>query len=285
MKKYEICGLDTIVAQKRIEMRRLPPRMITGDALRAAFEARGGQRDFMAALSRPASQGIALIAEIKQASPSAGVICHDFDPARIARAYESAGAQAVSVLTDERFFQGSLPHLKQVRQAVSLPLLRKDFLIDARQILEAIEWGADAVLLIAAILTDAQLRQFIGLANAAGLAALVEVHDAAELEHALRAGANLIGVNNRDLRTFVVDLQTTEKLAGVLRASPGGEQALLVAESGIRTRADVERLQRCGAQAILVGESLMKAENLQNKIHELVHGPSFDCATGRARHP
>ena len=156
---------------------------------------------------------IALIAEVKKASPSAGVICKDFDPVRIAKEYEAAGASCLSVLTDEKFFQGSLDYLRQIRAAVKLPLLRKDFIIDEQQILEAIEWGADAILLIVAILSDEQLAKFHSLAAEAGLAVLVEVHDEAELERALKISPALIGVNNRDLKTFKVDLATTEKLA------------------------------------------------------------------------
>ena len=142
---------------------------------------------------------------------SAGIICRDFDPVRIAKEYEAAGANCLSVLTDVKFFQGALEYLRQIRAAVKLPLLRKDFIIDERQILEAIEWGADAILLIVSILSDEQLQQFHSLATEAGLAVLVEVHDAAELERALKTGAELIGVNNRDLKTFTVDLATTEK--------------------------------------------------------------------------
>src|SRR5208282_4642331 len=156
---------------------------------------------------------IGLIAEVKKASPSAGIICPDFDPVRIATAYEAAGASCLSILTDEPFFQGSLDYLRQIRAAVKLPLLRKDFIIDERQILEAVEWGADAILLIVAILTDAQLEKFHSLAVEAGLAVLVEVHDEEELERALKISPALIGVNNRDLKTFKVDLATTEKLA------------------------------------------------------------------------
>ena len=156
---------------------------------------------------------IALIAEVKKASPSAGIICKDFDPVKIAKEYEAAGASCLSVLTDEKFFQGSLDYLRQIRAAVKIPLLRKDFIIDERQILEAIEWGADAILLIVAILTDEQLAKFHSLAMEAGLAVLVEVHDEAELERALKINPALIGVNNRDLKTFKVDLATTEKLA------------------------------------------------------------------------
>jgi indole-3-glycerol phosphate synthase len=262
--------LETIVEQKRREVERLPRRPVSVATLRDAMVARGGVRDFLGALRRPRRGKLALIAEVKKASPSAGVICADFDPVRIATEYEAAGASCLSVLTDERFFQGSLDHLRQIRTAVKLPLLRKDFIIDERQLLEAIEAGADAVLLIVAILDDARLRRFHELATGAGLAALVEVHDGGELDRALAAGATLIGVNNRDLKTFKVDLATTERLAARLRAAAPAGDHLLVAESGIHTRADVERLVRCGASAILVGESLMRSGNLAAKVGELL---------------
>ena len=264
--------LDTIVEQKQREVAQLPERRIASGDLRDAMLERGEQRDFLAALRKPRAGDIALIAEVKKASPSAGVICQDFDPIRIAKEYEAAGASCLSVLTDELFFQGSLDYLRQIRAAVKLPLLRKDFIIDERQILEAVEWGADAILLIVAILDDTRLRQFHGLATEAGLAVLVEVHDEAELDRALAAGAILIGVNNRDLKSFKADLATTERLAAKLFSSPATHHSpLLVAESGIHTRADVERLQRAGAAAILVGESLMRSGSIATKAHELIH--------------
>jgi indole-3-glycerol phosphate synthase len=269
--------LDKIVAQKRLEVARLPKRPVTVAAIRAA---RREPRDFIAALRAPKRGPMGLIAEVKKASPSAGVICADFDPVRIAREYEAAGAACLSVLTDVEFFQGSLEYLRQIRGAVDLPLLRKDFIIDERQILEAIEWGADAILLIVAILDDARLRRFHSLASGAGLAVLVEVHDEAELARALAAGAVLIGVNNRDLKTFNVDLSTTERLAATmedrrLKRTDGSTPLLplLVAESGIHTRQDVERLAHCGASAILVGESLMKNGDIPGKVRELI-GPA-----------
>ena len=190
-------------------------------------------------------------------------------PVRIAREYEAAGASCLSVLTDEKFFQGSLDYLRQIRQAVKLPLLRKDFIIDERQILEAIEWGADAILLIVAILDDARLRNFRELAEGAGLTALVEVHDEAELDRALASGATLLGVNNRNLKTFQVDLATTERLAAKLHSSPASGR-LLVAESGIHTRADVERLKLAGSGAILVGESLMRSGDIGAGVRTLL---------------
>jgi indole-3-glycerol phosphate synthase len=260
--------LDKIVEEKKREVARLPARIIAVGDLRDAMLEHGERRDFLAALRKPVSGDIALIAEVKKASPSAGIICKDFDPVRIAKEYEAAGASCLSVLTDEKFFLGSLDYLRQIRAAVKLPLLRKDFIIDERQILEAIEWGADAILLIVAILTDEQLQKFHSLATEAGLAVLVEVHDEAELERALSrimGSPTLIGVNNRDLKTFKVDLATTEKLA---KKIGGGK--ILVAESGIHTRTDVERLKKCGATAILVGESLLRDGNIRPKIHELI---------------
>jgi len=274
--------LDTIVEQKKREVAKLPVRLIAAGDLRDALLERGEQRDFLAAL-RGASR-IALIAEVKKASPSAGVICKDFDPVRIAKKYEAAGASCLSVLTDKKFFQGSLDYLRQIRAAVKLPLLRKDFIIDERQILEAIEWGADAILLIVAILSDEQLKKFHSLATEAGLAVLVEVHDEAELERAMKISPALIGVNNRNLKNFKVDLATTEILAakmedGRLRmvktSAPSSllnspSSPILVAESGIHTRADVKRLEKCGAKAILVGESLMRGGDIQTKVRELI---------------
>ena len=264
--------LDEIVEDKRREVAALPQGRVSGETLRASVQVRGGLRDFAGALRRPKRGSVALIAEVKKASPSAGIIRADFDPIQIAREYEAAGASCLSVLTDEKFFKGSLDYLKRIREAVKLPLLRKDFIIDERQILEAIKWGADAILLIVAILDDTRLKHFHSLAVDAGLAALVEVHDEGELDRALSVGASLIGVNNRNLKIFKVDLATTERLAARLAASQkaGSQSPLLIAESGIHTRADVERLARCGAGAILVGESLMKEANIGGKIAELL---------------
>ncbi len=268
--------LDEIVEQKKIEVAQLPARLIAVGDLRDAMLERGEQRDFIGALRRASSiqhpaSSIGLIAEVKKASPSMGVICQNFDPIRIAKEYEAAGASCLSVLTDEKFFQGSLDYLRQIRAAVKLPLLRKDFIIDERQILEAIEWGADAILLIVAILSDEQLAKFHALATEAGLAVLVEVHDEEELERALKISPALIGVNNRNLKTFKVDLATTERLAAKLFSSPATRHSsLLVAESGIHARADVERVKACGAGAILVGESLVKQGDIGGKVRELI---------------
>jgi indole-3-glycerol phosphate synthase len=256
--------LDTIVEQKKREVAKLPARIIAAGDLRDALLEHGERRDFISALKNPRSN-IALIAEVKKASPSAGIICKDFDPVKIAKEYEAAGASCLSVLTDEKFFQGSLDYLRQIRDTVKIPLLRKDFIIDERQILEAIEWGADAILLIVAILSDQQLAKFHLLATEAGLAVLVEVHDEVELKRALKISPALIGVNNRDLKSFKVDLATTKKLAGKI-----GRGKILVAESGIHSRADVERLKKCGANAILVGKSLLRGGDIKSKIRELI---------------
>jgi indole-3-glycerol phosphate synthase len=269
--------LDKIVEQKKLEVAKLPARIIAAGDLRDAMLEHGERRDFISALKNPRFGKIGLIAEVKKASPSAGVICQDFDPVKITKEYEAAGASCLSVLTDEQFFQGSLDYLRQIRAAVKLPLLRKDFIIDERQILEAIEWGADAILLIVAILSDEQLQKFHSLAVEAGLAVLVEVHDEDELNRALKISPQLIGVNNRNLKNFQVDLATTENLAAKINAK-NLQDKILVAESGIHTRADVERLQKCGAGAILVGESLMKQGDIGAKVRELIGAPNSDSA-------
>src|ERR1700734_1527855 len=203
--------LDNIVEEKKREIAKLPARIIAAGDLRDALLEHGERRDFVAALQQ--AKHIGLIAEVKKASPSAGIICENFDPVKIAKEYEAAGASCLSVLTDEKFFQGSLDYLRQIRAAIKIPLLRKDFIIDERQILEAIEWGADAILLIVAILSDEQLAKFHSLAIDAGLAVLVEVHDEEELDRALKISPALLGVNNRNLKNFKVDLATTESLA------------------------------------------------------------------------
>ena len=246
--------LAEIVAEKRREVAHLRP---------AVASVRKDDRDFTGVLLR--QNGMALIAEVKKASPSAGIICADFDPVKIAREYEAAGATALSVLTDEKFFPGRLEYLRLIRQAVQLPLLRKDFIIDERQLHETAAAGADAVLLIVAILDDAQLKDYQTLAGELQLAALVEVHDDRELDRALNADAEIIGINNRDLKTFRTDLATTEKLAARI---PTGK--IIVAESGINNRADVQRVAGAGARAILVGESLMRSRDIASKVQELL---------------
>ena len=220
-------------------------------------------RDFTAALR---GDRVRLIAEVKQASPSKGTIRADFDPVGIARAYAESGAACISVLTDEAFFRGHDLYLAQIREVVDVPLLRKEFIIDPWQIAESRALGADAILLIAAILSPAELRDFHDRAVELGMSALVEAHTEEEVRMALDADAPLVGINNRNLHTFETTLETTERLAP-LALSHG--QRLLVSESGICTAADVERVARCGARAVLVGEALMREGDVTAKVREL----------------
>lgn len=222
-------------------------------------------RDFRAALRQ--ADGTALIAEVKKASPSKGVIREDFDPIEIAQTYAEGGATCLSVLTDEKYFQGHLDYLSRIRQAISLPLLRKDFILDPWQIVESRAWGADAILLIVAALGPQDLRSLLAMAGEYGLAALVEVHDREELEEALDAGADFIGINNRDLHTFRTTLAVTLDLLRGLTPDPN---RLLVSESGIFTRADITALENAGIDAVLVGESLMREADIGAKLHELL---------------
>lgn len=213
-----------------------------------------------------ASDWTAIIAEVKKGSPSRGIIREDFDPLEIAEIYQNNGATCLSVLTDEKFFLGHLRYLALIREAVSLPLLRKDFICDPYQIYEARAAGADAILLIAAMLETNQLRDFHAVAREIHLDVLLEVHDEAEMEKALQTDCTLIGVNNRNLRTFVTDLTTTGRLA--LMMPP---ERLLVAESGINSRADIVRLQADGAKAFLIGESMMREYDIGAKLQELLN--------------
>jgi indole-3-glycerol phosphate synthase len=256
--------LDEILAVKRSEL--AETRRRAGELARRAASApapRGFRRALLARGGAPR-----VIAELKRRSPSKGEIRADFDPVAIARAYEAGGAAALSVLTDERFFGGSLAVLEAVRAATALPLLRKDFVIDPVQIDEARAAGADAVLLIVAALPKPELEELHAHAVALGLDVLVEVHDEAELDAAKGVGADLIGINNRDLRTFVTDLAVTERLA---KRVPQG--ALVVAESGIFGPEDVARLQRAGAAAFLVGESLMREADPGRALRRLLGTP------------
>ncbi len=253
--------LDEILAHKREEVaaarRSVPPAEVA-----AAADAAGPPRGFRAALA--GGEPPRVIAEVKRRSPSKGLIREDFDAVAIARAYDEAGAAALSVLTDAHYFGGSLEILTAVRGATNRPLLRKDFVVDAYQIDEARAAGADAVLLIVAALDPQALQDLHGHAKGRGLDVLVEVHDEAELAEALGAGADLIGVNNRDLRTFETDLATTERLAPSV-----GEGTVLVSESGIFEPEDVDRLARAGAGAFLVGESLMRQPDVGQALRRL----------------
>ncbi|MDO8673508.1 MAG: indole-3-glycerol phosphate synthase TrpC [Dehalococcoidia bacterium] len=259
--------LDDIVARKKQDL------VFDIDAnplalLERRIEARRPTIDFEASLI---GGGVRLIAEIKRASPSKGLLCPGLEPRSLARTYAANGAASISVLTERYFFQGDLSFLDEARKGVedsgtsSIPLLRKDFLFDPYQVYEARAGGADAILLIVAILTDHQLRDLLSLAGQLGMQCLVEVHDRNEIERAIAVGSRIIGINNRDLRTFKVDLNTTQDLA---RSIPPGK--LVVAESGIHTREDVCRLAEWGVNAMLVGESLVTAGDVAAKMRELL---------------
>lgn len=251
--------LARIVEHKRAGLPAKLARRAEWESL--AQQASEARRDFRSALS---ARTPAIIAEIKKASPSKGLLCADFRPAEIARAYQTGGAAALSVLTDERFFQGSLNDMQSARGAVHLPVLRKDFTLDDIDVIEAAAHGADAILLIAALLDTGAMRRLRELAACFRMAALVEVHDEAELEAAIGSGAEIFGVNNRNLHTFEVTLETSVRLAARM---PAG--ALRVSESGIHSSADVRRLAGAGYRAFLVGEHLMKSPDPAAALGEL----------------
>jgi indole-3-glycerol phosphate synthase len=254
--------LDKIVASKRREIE--AAKVAVPEAkVRAAAEAAPAARNFFGTLA--AAGPIKLIAEVKKASPSAGVIRADFNPVEIARTYERHGATCLSVLTDEPFFQGKLDYLRDIRAAVNVPLLRKDFILDRYQVYEARAAGADAVLLIAECLDDCNLRARHNEIISLGMTPLVELYDPENLQRVLDTGATLVGVNNRDLRTFKTDLEHTLRLRERVP-----EECVLVAESGIRTRADVERLEAAGVNAILVGETLMANPDIGAAVDALL---------------
>jgi indole-3-glycerol phosphate synthase len=254
--------LDEIIAYKKQELAATKRAVPFSDIKAKAADA-GPPRGFEKALS--AGTDIRLIAEVKKASPSKGVIREDFNPVEIARTYARSGASCLSVLTETKYFQGSLAYLGDIRKAVELPLLRKDFIVDGYQIVEARAAGADAILLIAACLERQQIEDFIGIAKENGLDVLVESHTYKELDRALLAGATLLGVNNRDLQSFSVSLQTTLDL---LKDIP--DDRTVVSESGIKTRDDVMKLQQARVDAILVGESLMREKDIGKKVKELL---------------
>jgi len=248
--------------QKRLPLRELKRRLSGAPPL----------RPFAARLKRSEGEPIRLIAELKKASPSKGLFRPDFDPEAFLRVYELSPASALSILTDEPFFQGHLDHLLLARRLTTKPLLRKDFLLTPYQLMEARVYGADAVLLIIAALTLSQLKDLLALSRELGMDALVEVHTEGELETALKAGATLIGINNRDLTTFSVDLNTTLRLCPLI---PKG--CIVVSESGIECRSDVRRLEEAGVDAVLVGETLIRSENPVAKVRELL---GLDSETG-----
>jgi len=254
--------LQQILDDKREELeyaRRSVPEM----DLRFAARDREPAKDFCGALT--ATDGVSLIAEVKQASPSAGLIRPGFDAVEIARTYADAGAACLSVLTEIKYFQGSPDYLQAIRRAVKLPLLRKDFIVDAYQLAEARVWGADAALLIVACLTPGELQDLLGEAETMGLTALVEVHTAEETEIAVASGAKLIGINNRDLTVFKTFLETTAELRPLIP-----DDRVVVSESGIKTPEHVDWLRNVPVDAMLVGEALMREDDLAGKTRELV---------------
>ncbi len=257
--------LDEIVATKQQEVA-LAQSQVPFEDLKARLASHFAERDFRAALTRTPGR-LALIAELKRKSPSKGMLRERFDPVSLAKTLEGAGASALSVLTDEAYFGGHLDFLRDAQQFTELPVLRKDFIVDPYQVYEAAFYGADAVLLIVRILAEEQLSACLQAADRVGIQALVEVHSEADLTVALRHGAGLLGINHRDLRTFEMDPALSERLVPQI---PAGK--VIVAESGIQTAQDVQRMQRLGVCALLIGETLMRAADPAAKIQELFQG-------------
>ncbi|NLX12861.1 MAG: indole-3-glycerol phosphate synthase TrpC [Phycisphaerales bacterium] len=265
--------LDNIVETKRREVEQARTSCPL-DQMKAAARHAPPSRDFFAALAGPAARGVHLIAEIKKKSPSAGLIRADFDPVTLAGIYADSGASALSVLTDESYFDGRLEYIEQVKRVIDLPVLRKDFMIDPYQIYEARAAGADAILLIGEVLDPPLLREMRDLAGELGMTSLIEVHEEQTLDKVLKTVSFnpdtrcLLGINNRNLKIQRIDLDTTRRLADL--APPA---TILVSESGIKTRADVEQLVTCGARALLIGETFMRAPDIRGKIDELLGSP------------
>jgi len=257
--------LSRIVSHKRAELARAQKKLSLA-ALQQTAQTQAAPRDFRRALTN--GKNVAVIAEMKKSSPSAGVLREDFNPVLLAESYAANGAAALSILTDENFFDGNLENLQKVRTVCTLPLLRKDFILHPYQIWEARAFGAEAILLIVAMLDRSQLFALLLAAAETGMQALVEVHNEAELDRALLAGANLIGINNRNLQTFEVALETTERLSKLIPSS-----CVRIAESGIKSRQDVERMAACGVDAILVGSHLMRQADPGSALVELTGVP------------
>jgi len=253
--------LDRIIAQKREEVEQRK-KVTPTTCLRERIAQQKPAVDFAPALK---GDHIRLIAEVKQASPSRGILTSNFSPTKLARTYVEGGAAAISVLTEASYFMGSIEHLAAIREAAGLPLLRKDFIFDPYQVYESRAYGADALLLIATILSQGQLKELISLSHTVGLKCLVEVHNEGEVERAVLSEAEIIGINNRDLNTFVVDINTTRRLRPVVP-----KQKIVVSESGIKSRKDMEKLSKWGVDAALVGEALVTADNVRAKMKELL---------------
>lgn len=253
--------LNRIVAQKREEVERRKKSMPLS-YLKERIALQEAPLDFARALEGTQTR---LIAEVKRASPSRGILCPNFDPVELAKKYAQGGAAAISVLTEANYFGGSLDHLTAIREEINLPLLRKDFIFDPYQVYESRAYGANALLLIVAILNQEQLGELLSLSHNLGLSCLVEVHSQGEVERALRSQARIIGINNRDLTTFTIDINTTRRLLPLV---PKGR--IVVSESGISSRGDVEKLKGWGVNAILVGEALVTADEVETKVRELI---------------
>ena len=253
--------LDDIVEKRREQLEREKENFPLEDMKEMALNSRRVSLDFKAALK---ADGISIISEVKKASPSRGIISEDFRPTEQAKAYEEAGADAISCLTEEHFFKGADKYLADIRASVNLPILRKDFIFDEYQIYEAKVLGADAVLLIAAILSEEELIKLSRLAASLGLFCLTEVHNEEELQKVVRCKCDIIGINNRDLKTFHVDLNTTKRLAKLVPYD-----AVLVSESGMKNGNDIKEEKEYGADAVLIGETLMRSGDIKNTINEL----------------
>ncbi|HVO65516.1 MAG TPA: indole-3-glycerol phosphate synthase TrpC [Syntrophales bacterium] len=254
--------LDKIISVKNEEVTHLKRTRPLSD-LKAVIRDLPLPRDFLTAIS---TKECVIIAEIKRRSPSRGILREDFDPIKIASIYEGNGAAAISVLTDKQFFGGDGKYLEDIKKNNRLPLLRKDFVIDSHQIYETRSLNADALLLIASLLEEEQLREYIDLARSLGLSALVEIHSRAELDKALAAGAYIIGINNRDLKTFTTDLDISKDIAPYIPAD-----RIVVSESGIHTRRDIETLMKAGIHAFLIGETLMLSDDIGKKLRDLLY--------------
>jgi len=260
--------LNKIITSKSEEIERRK-KTLPLSHLEEYIASRKSPLDFASALK---GNNIRLIAEIKQASPSRGILRANLNPAELARTYVEGGAAAISVLTEANYFNGSIDHLAAIREVVELPLLRKDFIFDPYQIYESRAYGADALLLIAAILSQKQLEELLSVSHSLGLKCLVEVHNESEVARALLSGAEIIGINNRDLKTFTVDLKTTYRLRPLIP-----KEKVLVSESGIKSRKDIEKLEEWGVNAILVGEALVTADDVLGKMRELTKMQNAKC--------